>query len=146
MKKLNKILITKNGAIEYLGDNWQEKAYKIENDIYLIPYNGNLDYYREGIIYGYIIDCLWNAHKMWSKKELTNICEDLDSGVAFHKNQPAYTVKYPSTRREPFDSGKSFDSVFKFHCENTFRDNALWLIEKTLIMANENDYKNVIVF
>lgn len=146
MKKLNKILVTKNGAMEYLGDNWQKEAYKIEDNIYLIPYNGNIDYYREGIIYGYIIDCLWNAYKMWGKKELTNICEDLGSDICFDRVEELYIIKYPSTEKERIDFGRSFESVFKLHFYNTFRDNALWLIEKTLIMANENDYKNVIVF
>lgn len=146
MKKLNKILVTKNGAMEYLGDDWQEKAYKIEDDIYLIPYNGNLDYYREGIVYGFVIDCLWNAHKLWSKKELTNICETLVSDICFNGDKELYTVRYPSTKKESINFGRSFDSVFKTHCDNTFRDNALWLIEKTLIMANDNNHKNVIVF
>lgn len=147
MKKLNKILVTKNGATEYLGDDWEEKAYRIEDDIYLIPYNGNLDYYREGIVYGFVIDCLWNAHKLWGKKELTNICEKLGSADAdFSIDEEIYTIKYPSTFQESFDFGRSFDSVFKSHYGRTFRDNALLLIEKTLISAADADLKNVIVF
>lgn len=146
MKKLNKILVTKNGAMEYLGDNWQKEAYKIEDNIYLIPYNGNLDYYRDGIVYGFIIDCLWNAHKLWGKKELTNICVDLASDICFSSDEEFYTVRYPSTEKELISFGRSFNSVFKLHLYNTFRDNALWLIEKTLIMANDNNYENIIVF
>lgn len=146
MKKLNKILVTKNGAMEYLGDNWEEKAYKIEDDIYLIPYNGNLDYYREGIVYGFVIDCLWNAHKLWDKKELAGINDSLNSSISFDLVDKKYTVQYPSTKKVRIEHGRSFDSVFKEHLNNTFRDHALYIIEQTLIGANNLDYKNIIVF
>lgn len=146
MKKLNKILVTRNGAMEYLGDDWQEKAYKIEDDIYLIPYNGNLDYYREGIVYGFVIDCLWNAHKLWGKKELDGINDSLNSSISFDLVDKKYTVQYPSTKKVRIEHGRSFDSVFKEHLNNTFRDHALYIIEQTLIGANNLDYENIIVF
>ena len=37
MKKLNKLVVTRNGAMAYLGDNWKEKVYKIDDDTYLVP-------------------------------------------------------------------------------------------------------------
>ena len=146
MKKLNKLVVTRNGAMEYLGDNWNEKSYKIDDDTYLIPYSGNRDDYRMGMVYGFVKECLWNAHKLWGKEELAEINESLNSTITFDVTKKEYTVQYPSTKKVRIEHGRSFDSVFKEHCNNTFRDHALYIIDQTLIGAHDLKYNNVIVF